>query len=539
MKNLITLLIALFVFINLSNSQSFDWAKASGGEGSDQAYAIVTDTIGNSFVTGWFSNSAHFGDITLTSEGGKDVFLAKYNQDGDVVWAVAAHGIASNAAAGITLDWDGFPIITGWFAETIHFGETTLESNGSYDMFVTRYNSSGDVIWAKSAGGEGDDYGNRLTTNLEHDVLVSGSFRYAAQFGEITITSEGNRDVFIATYASDGNLQWVKEAGGEGEDRAYDIICSDDGAIYFTGIFNGKAFFGEHDVMSNSFLSTYIAKMDASGNFLWVRKGTGGANDYARGFGISMDNEGNLYVNGTFSGSLTFGNQIVEATGGEFDFDAYLVKYSNEGTLTWLRKAGGYGNDQGMDLFTDDNGNSFVTGFFSNVANFGDYVLESSGKSDIFIAKYNWAGEVTWAKSAGGEYLDYGYGISQGNPENNLLYICGNFQEEATFDDTVLSNWGGLDMFVAKLDYDNDFISESDGESLSISPNPSSGNFILNFDNPQKDITIKIFSADGRMIVEKHMCDTQKHIEINTLLVPGIYNLHIPELDISSMLIIN
>ncbi len=99
MKKLITLIIAILFLANISTGQSFDWATATGGGGSDQAYAIATDNEGNSYVTGWFSESAHFGDIVLNSEGGKDVFLAKYNHAGEVIWAVKAWGIANNAAA--------------------------------------------------------------------------------------------------------------------------------------------------------------------------------------------------------------------------------------------------------------------------------------------------------------------------------------------------------------------------------------------------------------------------------------------------------
>ena len=537
MKKLITLTLAIFFFVSMSNSQTFDWARSAGGGGSDQAYAIATDNDGNSYVTGWFSGSAHFGDIVLTSTGDQDVFLAKYNDNGEALWAVKAYGPANNSAAGITLDWDDFPIITGWFAEAIHFDDIILESHGSYDMFVARYSSEGHVIWARSAGGEGDDYGNRLTTNFEYDVIVSGSFRYTAHFGEeTTITSEGNRDIFIANYSNTGNFHWVKKAGGEGEDRAYGIICNDEGATYFTGVFNGKAFFGEHDIMSNSFLSTYIAKMDGGGNFLWVRRGTGGANDYARGFGISMDNEGYVYGNGTFSGRLTFSEETVESTGGQYGFDAYLVRYNHEGAFKWIRKAGGYGMDQGRDMFTDANGNTFTTGFFSNEAEFGDKVLESVGKSDIFIAKYNWTGEVVWAKRAGGNYLDYGYGISPGNPQS--LYICGNFQEDANFDDHEITGWGAFDMFIARLDYESDFVNEFNSGGLSIYPNPSDGTFEINLNEQHKSITVKIFSADGRLVVEKQVADPQNRIEIKTDLVPGAYSVQILELDVSSKLII-
>jgi len=519
--------------------QQFDWATMAGGEGSDQAYAITTDNDGNSYVTGWFSESAHFGDIILSSEGGKDVFLAKYNINGEVLWAKKAWGAGSNTAAGITLDWDGFPIITGWFAESIHFEDIILESQGSFDMFVARYNSEGDVIWAKSAGGEGDDYGNRLTTNLEHDVLVAGSFRYTATFGEGTnISSEGDRDIFIANYANTGDFQWVKKAGGGGEDRAYDIISNDDGATYFTGIFNGKAFFCDHDIMSGSFLSTYIAKMDAAGTFLWVRKGSGGANDFARGFGIDLDNEGYVYGNGTFSGKLTFGEQTVEATGGQYDFDAYLVKYKHDGELMWLKNAGGYGMDQGLDLFTDDNGNSFVTGFFSDRAEFDELVLESQGKSDVFVAQYNWAGEVQWVKQAGGNYLDYSYGISQGNPENLSLFICGNFQEEASFDGHEINGWGMQDIFVTKLNYSGDFIGEQGKETLKVYPNPTSGSFDFNVGEQIQSFAVEIFSVDGKMLRRLEFNGVQGNIKIETKLPSGVYNLSIPKLNLSSKLIV-
>lgn len=534
------LFIHLFVFIVISGTgQSFDWATATGGGGSDQAYAIATDNEGNSYVTGWFQGSAHFGDITLTSEGGKDVYLAKYNNSGEVIWAKRAWGIASNSAAGICLDWDGFPIITGWFAENIHFDEITLESWGSYDMFVARYNSQGEVIWARSAGGEGDDYGNRVTTNLEHDVLVAGSFRYTAHFGEVTtVSSEGNRDIFIANYSNVGNFHWVKRAGGEGEDRAYDIISASDGSTYFTGLFNGKAFFGNHDVNSTSLLSTFVAKMNAGGSFLWVKNGTGGANDYARGFGISMDGEGYVYCTGAFSGTLTFGEQTVHASGGEYDFDVYITKHNHEGGLAWIRKGGGYGNDQGFDLFTDAGGNSFVTGFFSNIAEFGGQIIESAGKSDVFVAKYNWAGEVQWLKVAGGDFQDYGYGISQGNTSDNNLYLCGNYQEEAAFDNIIISNWGAFDMFAAKLNYDGDFVNETNNQTFEISPNPSNGTFEINLDQKYKNITLKVFSTDGKLVMEKKASGNQYRLLVNTKLDSGIYSLYIPELSSSRKFVV-
>lgn len=538
MKYLSATLILLICTL-ATNSQSFDWAKSSGGNGSDRAYAIATDNNGNSYVTGWFQETAHFGDITLTSEGGKDVFLAKYNSNGEVQWAVKAWGIANNTAAGICMDWDDFPIITGWFAEDIHFGDLVLESNGSYDMFVARYNSNGDIIWARNAGGEGDDYGNRVTINLENDVLVSGSFRYTAHFGEeVVVTSEGNRDIFIANYSNTGNFHWVKRAGGAGEDRAYDIVSGPDGSTYFTGVFNGRAFFGDHDITSNSFLSTYVCKMNAGGQFLWVKKGSGGANDYARGFGIDIDSEGHIYSTGTFSGSLSYGEETIEASGGLYDFDIYLAKHNSSGNLLWIKKAGGYGMDQGFDIVVDNEGNSFVTGFFSSRADFGDIYLESAGMSDVFIVKYNWAGELQWVKQAGGDYQDYSYGISIGNTEENNVYICGNYQEEAAFDYIILSNWGAMDMFTAKLDYTGDFVYEQNHGVIKITPNPNNGSFNIYTNTQLNDVVIIIISADGKTVFKERTSSINNEIKINASLASGTYTFLIPELGISSKFVV-
>lgn len=530
-------IILYLVLPGLLSAQSFDWASMAGGPGSDQAYAIATDAAGNSYVTGWFSETVHFGDVVLNSEGGKDVFIAKYDASGEVMWAKRAWGVASNTAAGICLDWDGFPIITGWFAESIHFGETTLESRGSYDMFVARYHADGEVVWAKSAGGEGDDYGNRVTTNMESDVLVSGSFKYTAHFGEeTTITSAGDRDIFIANYSNTGNFHWVKEAGGMGEDRAYDIVSDGEGYTYYTGVFTGKAFFGEHHIQSSSFLSSYIAKMDAAGNTLWVKKGTGGANDFSRGYGIGLDSEGSVIGCGTFSGRITYGEHSLEASGGEYDFDTYMVKLNHEGGVQYLVKGGGYGMDQAMDLVTDQHGYAYMTGFFSGEVHFGNLVLESFGKSDICIVKYNWAGEALWAKRAGGHFLDYGYGIS--NDTLGALYVCGNFQEGASFDDHSIEGVGGMDMFIAKLLHTGDFIPEHGGGTLFISPNPNNGRFELAIPKNKNSLTLTIYDMQGKKVMEKQLEGQNENINLSLELPLGTYILTIPENQSSQKLII-
>lgn len=529
-NTILIIMVLSILSIQLLNAQSFEWVQNSGGESSDQAYSISSDAAGNVYVSGWFSGNAHFGDIVLSSEGGKDIFIAKYNNLGEILWVKKAWGAGDDVTAGITTDWDGFPIITGWFAEDLHFGDNVIESVGSTDMFVARYNADGDVLWAKRAGGEGDDYGNRLTTNAEHDVLVSGSFRYTANFGnDLALVSEGNRDIFIANYSNAGDIQWVKRAGGVGEDRAYNIISdNNNGDIYIAGMFNGKAFFGDNFIECTAIVGSYVARMDAAGNFMWAKKGIGGANDYARGFGIGLDSESHVYSNGTYSGKLTYGDQVVEASGGQFDFDTYIVKLNQNGETMWLKSGGGYGMDQSRDMFTNNNGASFTTGFFSSNASFGDFSIESSGKSDVFVVVYNYAGEVELVKKAGGQYLDYAYGICKGAAESGSLYICGNFQEQASFGDHSIEGWGGMDMFVSKLNYDNSSVKENKNSNVFISPNPSKGDFKIQIKNPTTHSKVNIYAMDGRLVFTKDISDFET--TVSTYLPPASYNVQvIPE----------
>ena len=174
--------------------------------------------------------------------------------------------------------------------------------------------------------------------------------------------------------------------------------------------------------------------------------------------------------------------------------------------------------DQALDLVTDQNGFSYVTGFFSGEVHFGDLVLESQGKADVFVVKYNWSGESMWVKRAGGNQLDYGYGISMDN--NDALYLCGNFQEEDAFGEHVVEGVGGMDMFVAKLLIDGDGIPENLGETILISPNPNDGHFEVIIPSSNKALTICIDSHVDLFLLVHLLGRTQRRTPVSFLKKP-------------------
>ncbi|HAZ47374.1 MAG TPA: hypothetical protein DCZ55_23690, partial [Cyanobacteria bacterium UBA11371] len=176
---------------------SVAWAKNLGGSSFDRGNSIATDSSGNLYTTGDFTDTATFGSTTLTSNGSADIFVAKLGSDGSVAWAKNLGGSNLDIGNSIATDSSGNSYTTGYFRDTATFGSTTLTSNGSNDIFVTKLGSDGSVAWAKSFGSSGSDDGSSIATDSSGNVYTSGDFNGTATFGSATLTSKGNADIFV------------------------------------------------------------------------------------------------------------------------------------------------------------------------------------------------------------------------------------------------------------------------------------------------------------------------------------------------------
>ena len=247
-------------------------------------------------------------------------------------------------------------------------------------------------------------------------------------------------------FAQTPDWQWATQAGGNSYDQGSGIAIDDNGSSYVTGTFRSTATFGSYSLTSSGSSDIFVAKMDANGNWLWATQAGGISSNY--GYAIAIDDNGNSYVTGLFGGTITFGSYSLTSSG---NWDIFIAKIDSNGNWLWATKAGGVSNDGGYVITIDDNGNSYVTGwFYSYLATFGPYSLTSSGSSDIFVAKMDANGNWLWAKQAGGISCDYGYGIT--TDDNGNSYVTGCFADTATFGSYSLTSSGSSDIFVAKMD---------------------------------------------------------------------------------------
>ena len=380
--------------------------------------------------------------------------IALFAQNVDWLWAKQAGGTDYDFGHSIAVDANGNNYVTGSFSGSSTFGTTTLTSSGDKDIFVAKIDHNGNWLWANQAGGISYDYGRGIAVDDNGNSYITGEFEESATFGTTTLTSSGSYDIFVAKLDSSGNWLWAKQAWGIGEDVGFSIAVDAKGNSYITGVFMESANFGTTTLTSSGDYDIFVAKLDINSNWLWAKQAGGTDDDY--GNGIAVDANGNSYVTGYFSESATFGTTTLTSSG---DIDIFVAKLDSSGNWLWANQAGGTNCDYGHGIAVDDNGNSYIIGNFLESANFGITTLTSSGYYDIFVAKLDINGNWLWAKQAGGTSYDFGNSIAVDTNRN--VYVTGFFYSSScSFGTITLINSSSeyIDIFVAKLDINGNWL---------------------------------------------------------------------------------
>jgi hypothetical protein len=461
--------------LQLNNAGNYVWAKAIGGFSSlgsyEQGDGIKVDASGNSYVTGYFAGTVDFdpGPATqhLTSAGYYDIFLAKYDASGNYLWAKKMGGTTGNdMGSGLAVDASGNCYIVGHFYNTVDFdpgaGTQNLSAAGNSDIFLAKYDASGNYVWAKSMGSTGADTGYAVAIDASGNSYITGTFIGTVDFdpgvGTQDLSAAGGRDIYLAKYDGAGSYVWAKSMGGSTNDVAYGVAIDAAGNSYITGSFMGTADFdpgaGTQNLSAAGGADIFLAKYNASGNYVWAKSMNGASSEVC--YSVAVDASGNSYITGHYAGTVDFdpgtGTSNLTAVGNN---DGFLAKYDATGNYVWARSIGSVNLDQGYEVAVDASGNSYVTGSFSGTVDFDHgpgtrYV--SSNSLNIFLAKYDASGNNLWANSMGGEFIDEGYALAVDG--SGYVYITGRFSLTADFDPGAGTlNYTSLnfyDIFVAK-----------------------------------------------------------------------------------------
>ncbi|ELR71970.1 hypothetical protein C900_01965 [Fulvivirga imtechensis AK7] len=408
------------LFINGSFVAKYDnvgkliWVQQAGASNNSiTSYAIDVDDNQNVYISGSFFQEATFGlgqvnETTLSGASG-EIFIAKYDKDGNLNWAKGIGGENDDnpGGQGLVVDKNGYVYVTGAFWGTVIFGkgeanETILEGQNT-DIFISKYAPDGTLLWVKSAGGANFDSGKNIDIDNNGYVYVTGNYFDEATFGgglsNETVLNDGNESSFIAKYDNDGIFIWAIEPFSSGVgDVSGDIKVDESGDVIFTGSFFGSITLGsgsdnETQLTGTGLDEIILAKYNSSGEFIWAKTGISSSDD--RGIGLDIDSLSNIFVTGYFGDEIQFGaNERNDSTIANLGSgDIFLAKFSTDGEFIWVTSAGSTDWEQGSDVALDKFGNAHLAGFYRGDIVFGDNeanetTLPSNGFNEIYLSKF-------------------------------------------------------------------------------------------------------------------------------------------------------
>jgi hypothetical protein len=237
------------------------WSKRFGGSGSDTGMAVAADAAGNVYVVGAFTGSVAFGGGTLTSAGVRDIFVAKYSATGAHVWSKRFGSSGDDLGYGVAANSAGDVVLSGKFQGSVNFGGSTLGSAGGDDAFLVKLSgASGAHVWSKRFGNTGGDASMGVDVDGSDNVVISGFFSGAVDFGGGALTALGT-DVFAAKYSSAGTHLWSKRFGGAGTQLSYGVAAAPNGNVTLTGPFAQTVDFGTGTLTSAGMDDVFLANI--------------------------------------------------------------------------------------------------------------------------------------------------------------------------------------------------------------------------------------------------------------------------------------
>ena len=492
MKIFFIFLCLLFTFI--ANSQNFVWAKTFGNANDESAKANATDASGNIITVGTFVGTVDFdpnaGISNLVSTSGSiDIYLSKLNSSGNLVWAKKIGSTGSESANDIVTDASGNIYITGEYSGTVDFDPNAgivnlTSSSSSRDVFIAKYDANGNILWAKSMGGANVDIGQELALDASNNLYVAGTYSGTVDFDPSASTRTltvfgGSGDLFVGKYDSNGNYLWAWGLGGNGSETATGIkYNSTNNFVYLTGTFTGTNTSITPNYAGGTFNSAggsdcFITRLDASTGTGSLTRGVFGGTGFENTNDLEIDSNGNIFIAGDFGSTIDVnifaGVNNLAPTGFT---DGFILKYNTALTLSYAKQfdhPNNTGSVYSNSLKLDGINNIYIGGYLNDVTDFDPdavttftYTTPDWYDYDCFVAKLDPNGNFVWAKKWGGtDFSAMSEEVTSItlDPSGNI-YTCGTFggSTGAACDfnpdagtNNVIAVTGGVDAFIHKL----------------------------------------------------------------------------------------
>ncbi len=515
MRHTLFIVILLFAVGSVpAFSQNWQFAVKIGGVGNESGKGVALDKEGNSYVVGAMNTTTVFDTISLFGGNRRNIFIAKYNSVGRVVWAkIIASSVDSlydvvNINA-ISLDGLGNIFITGNYLGGVKFFGQVHSSIGSSEIYLAKLANDGSLTWLRTAGGNGVGSFNQnsayaLSLDGSGNCYLTGRYFTTAKFDTITLSSSLPNEFFVAKYNSDGHVVWARTGSGDfGTHTGLAIATDSTGSSYVAG-----SFFG-HLVIDGTLIDAvdaeqkmFLIKYSSDGKTLWAKEiGSGGY--YGGAEGVAIDKNGNVHVTGFFRAGMNFGTTQLSYYNSIIVYALFIVKYDKDGNYIWAKQTDGSNqNAEGYAITSDAKGNSYISGNFALTTSFGSTTLTNDSGSAAFITKVDAEGNFLWAIQTIGKGYTTGNAIVL-SPKAEVI-VVGSFSDTIGFGSKTLKTSGGSDVFIAKLLDPSEGVEETRYPISSSICYPNPVSTILHTSKKQNN---RLFDVLGRKVIECIECD--------------------------------
>ena len=434
--------LCLIVLFNCSKKEVFniteitettneiDFIQTLGGSKND-ALSSVKKTADGGYIVAGFTQSNDF-DIDSKTNESFDFLVSKFSFDNTLEWQKTFGGSDDDRAADIVQTLDGGFAVLGYSKSS---DINVSENAGAQDFWLLKISSLGSLLWEKTFGFSGTDFGTALLATKDGGFLITGVLDVSSSGGQgnakSTAVNHSGGDYWVIKTDLTGNLEWSRFFGGSFTEIPQGIVETDDHNFIIAGSSDSDDF----NISNN--LGTYdfwIIKIAPTGSLIWEKSFGGSEIDEARA--ITTSSDGNFMVVGDTRSS------DIDVSENKGAADVWIVKFSTEGSLIWEKTIGGTSFDTARAIYkTQDNG-FLIAGSSRSL----DNDFENNGQNDALILKIDSNGSLLWQKTIGGSQIDFLYGITELN--NKAIIAVG---ESSSSDKDITENKGFTDALIIQM----------------------------------------------------------------------------------------
>lgn len=375
-------------------------------------------------------------------------------------WLKYFGGTSLDIVKSIAVASDGSIVASGPFTLSVNIDGTVLTSAGGQDIFIVKYTNTGTNVFAVGYGGTGSENVLCIALDSSDNIFLGGRFAGAGNLGGGVVTSSGGQDMFAAKYSSTGVYQWSRTFGNPDLDVINSIAVTSAGDVVTTGLFQGPSISLGGSTLLNGpgGFDTFLLKLaGAGGAHVWSKSIASGSDN--EGKGVSIATNGDILLTGKFQSLIDFTTNSVTfpvaptTLVSEGQNDVYMARFDANGTNIWSKRFGGVLSDEGVNITSDSSGNIYMAGDTGSVIDFGNGITRSATvNTDIFLAKFNSSGSVSWANLFPGTNYEAPLGLAVDVSGNAI--VTGSFLASINFGCTSFSTGSAFppmsDAFVVK-----------------------------------------------------------------------------------------